>query len=77
MTRPVIGTDKPARYDNNLRVATYVGNSAKLKGHRALILDDVQIGYIVAQFNDHATGLGYGWWKFPEEDFKPDKETPA
>ena len=50
----------------------YVGDDPTLKGHHAMLMLSVDEGHVVAQFDDHKTGKGYGWWKFPEEDFLED-----
>lgn len=56
---------------------TFIGNPASkrkksLKNKTALVRPHpTDTGFVLAQFDDRATGLGYGWHRFPAHQFKP------
>ena len=61
-----------------ITVGTYIGPIEKLQGKTALIRYD-EDGKILAQFDDirlrfHGRGMGFGWHKFDQEDFKVRKK---
>lgn len=54
---------------------TYLGNPKSvrrksLKGKTAIIRT-ADHGFVLAQFDDTSTGLGYGWHRFPADHFNP------
>ena len=60
-----IGAERP---EGLIQQSTYLGSDPRLVGKKAYI-SRIQGGWAV-QFNDTLTGYGYGWWKFPYEDFR-------
>lgn len=57
----------------------YIGNpnskrQKSLKGQTALLRESPRKGFVLAQFDDRGTGLGYGWHEFSEHKFKPVEE---
>lgn len=50
--------------------AIYCGPDVRLRGRGALVLPRAGVpDRLVAQFNSHKTGLGFGWWSFPWHHF--------
>lgn len=45
----------------------YIGADDDLKGQHAMLR--IRQKRLEAQFDDHATGLGYGWHPYPAEHF--------
>lgn len=45
----------------------YIGADDALKGEHALL--ETKGNRVLAQFDRHETGLGYGWHPYPPEDF--------
>ncbi len=64
-TAPIIGKGK---VEGALRHGEYVGRDPALRGKKALVSNSGD--GVVAQFDDHSTGLGYGWHTFGNHDFK-------
>lgn len=57
---------------------TFIGspNSKRkrlLKGKTAMLREDPNPEYILAQFDDRDTGLGYNWHRFPKSYFTLDQ----
>jgi hypothetical protein len=48
----------------------YVGDRANLRGETAMLQLGPVPGTFVAQFDKHATGLGFGWHEFAGTDFE-------
>lgn len=53
----------------------YTGPRESLKGQRALLQNSDRREIILAQFNDVATGFGYGWHAFDASHFRIDSKS--
>ncbi len=67
-----------------MRTGTYIGNDSRLRrGQTALIMiglsskGTIPEGKVMIQANDVSTGLGHGWYEFPEEDWSLMLECPS
>lgn len=61
---------------DTVRHCIYVGNPdskrhRSLKGKGALVRRASTPDKVLVQFDDRATGLGYGWHEFPAAHFQP------
>lgn len=64
----------PERPTTEFQGGRYIGPDSRLHGERALVtIEGPFIAF--AQFNDIHTGFGYGWWKFPLNDWIIDEPT--
>lgn len=65
----------PAKYDNGperpegkIERGVYIGDDPKLR-HKTAYISRCEGGWAV-QVDDIVTGFGFGWWKFPFEDWR-------
>jgi len=52
-----------------MRLGRYIGANELLKGETAALLLG-GAGTVLVQFDDKATGLGFGWHRHPESDWE-------
>jgi hypothetical protein len=57
------------------RHGKYIGPNGLLQGRGALIRDSLTEGYVGAQFDDRFSGYGFGWHRFPKQEFTIDRDT--
>lgn len=61
---PTVGTARPIGYQYK---GVYVGPRQELRGKTAIICN-CTASTVACQFDDTATGLGFGWHEFPTGD---------
>lgn len=66
MSPPKVGPEKPT---TPYVQGVYTGSELELQGKTALICRREYGGWDV-QVTDMTTGLGWGWWKFPVDDWE-------
>ena len=52
-----------------MKLGTYIGDDPALEGKTAAIVADAP-GVVLVQFDDTATGLGFGWHRYPASDWE-------
>jgi hypothetical protein len=59
---------------------TYIGPNTKLSGERAILAEMPVLlepsGYVGAQFDNTATGMGHGWYRFKRSDWAIEPNVP-